>query len=181
MKLKPQHAQFLAERIILELSRSNLVQINATLPNLNRLATTLIKEDMQQEYAIESKARELLDAHQDTIEEDEINEKQVFAMIKKQIAKERGFLLSYKERYSQLAHEILDALFEESYIDFNVPENVVKNFIIESIDSYFDFHEHAYDNAIEKIKNYKRKLIPGSEEYELIFAKLYEEELNKRG
>ena len=52
---------------------------------------------MQQEYAIEFlKARELLEAHQDTIEEDEVNEKQLFAMIKKQLAKEKGFLLSYK-------------------------------------------------------------------------------------
>ena len=73
----------------------------------------------------------MLEAHQDTIERDEVNEKQLFAMIKKQLAKEKGFLLSYKERYSQLAHDILDALFEESYIDFNVPENVVKNFVIE--------------------------------------------------
>lgn len=181
MKLKPQHAQFLAERIILDLSHSNLVSIISPLPNLNRLATEIIKADMQEEQSIEFKARELLQAHQDEIDEDEVNEKQLFAMIKKQLAKDRGFLLSYKERYSQLAHDILDALFEESYINFNVSENVAKSFVVESIDAYFDFHEHAYDNAVEKIKNYKRKLIPGSEEYELIFTKLYEEELNKRG
>lgn len=181
MKLKPQHAQFLAERVILDLSRSSLVSITSPLPNLNRLATEIIKADMQEEQSIEFKARELLQTHQDEIEEDEINEKQLFAMIKKQLARDRGFLLSYKDRYSKLSHDILDALFEESYIDFNVPENVVKSFVVESIDKYFDFHELAYDNAVEKIKNYKRKLIPGSEEYELIFTKLYEEELNKRG
>lgn len=181
MKLKSQHAQFLAERIILDLSRSNLVSINSPLPNLNRLATEIIRTDIQEEQSIEFKARELLQTHQDEIDENEINEKQLFAMIKKQLAKDRGFLLSYKERYSQLAHDILNELFEESFIDFNVAENVVKNFVIESIDTYFAFHEHAYDNAVEKIKNYKRKLIPGSEEYELILTKLYEEELNKRG
>lgn len=181
MKLKPQHAQFLAERIILDLSRSSLVSINAPLATLNRIATDIIKDDMQQENTIEQKARELLSSYQDEIEEDDVNEKQLFAMIKKQLAKKAGFLLSYKERYSQLAHALLDALFEESCIDFKVNENATKSFVMESIDAYFDFHEAAYDNAMQKIKNYKRKLIPGSEEYELIFVKLYEEELNKRG
>ncbi len=181
MKLKPQHAQFLANRIILDLSRSNLVAINAPLTSLNKITTEVIKEDMQQEQSIENKARELLEEYQDQIDEEEVNEKQLFAMIKKQLAKENGFLISHKERYSNLSHSILDALFEESYVDFKVSENSVKSFIMESIDSYFKFHEDAYDNAVEKIKNYKRKLIPGSEEYELIFAKLYEEELSKRG
>jgi hypothetical protein len=35
--------------------------------------------------------------------------------------------------------------------------------------------------AYEKIKNYKRKLIPGTEDYDLIFKRLYEEELIKKG
>ena len=89
--------------------------------------------------------------------------------------------MSYSERYSQLSHDILDELFEESYIECNVPENAVKNHILESIEQYFKYHEEAYDNVIEKIKNYKRRLIAGSDEYEIIFARLYAEEMEKRG
>ncbi|EAL6659623.1 DUF507 family protein, partial [Campylobacter coli] len=37
------------------------------------------------------------------------------------------------------------------------------------------------DEVYEKISNYKTKPIPGSEEYELIFEKLYQEELRKKG
>ncbi len=37
------------------------------------------------------------------------------------------------------------------------------------------------DIVYEKIKNMKKRYIPGSLEYELIYEKLYEEELRKRG
>ena len=116
MKLKLQHAQFLANRIVLDLSRSSLVKITSPISNLNRLVTDIIKKDIQEEASIENRVRELLDEYQDEIDANEVNEKQLFTMIKKQVAKERGFLLSYSERYSQLSHDILDELLtEEEY------------------------------------------------------------------
>ncbi|RDU62406.1 DUF507 domain-containing protein [Helicobacter didelphidarum] len=181
MKLKPQHAQFLANRIVLDLSSSNLVRITSPLPNLNKLVTEIIKKDIQEEASIEHKTRELLEQYQDEIDDSDMNEKQLFAMVKKQVAKERGFPISHNERYSELSHILLDELFEEMYIEFNVAENVVKNSILDTIEQYLKFHEEAYSNTTEKMKNYKRKLIPGSDEYELIFMRLYEEELSKRG
>ena len=41
--------------------------------------------------------------------------------------------------------------------------------------------EEADDEVHVKIKSYKRRLIPGTEDYDLVFARLYEEELIKRG
>ncbi|STQ87185.1 DUF507 family protein [Helicobacter muridarum] len=181
MKLKPQHAQFLANHIVLNLSKSQGIQIAATIENLNRLATNIIKDDIQQESNIENKVRDILEQYQEEIEEGDINEKQLFAMIKKQVAKEQGFLLSYNERYSQLAHKILDEFIEEKCIVCNVPENTVKNIMLQSVQDYMRFQEDAYDVVIAKLKNYNRKLIAGSDEYELVFARLYEEELAKRG
>ena len=181
MKLKPLHARFLANKIITDLSRSSIVRITAPMPNLNKIATEVILNDIKEEYSIESRARELLEENQDRIENEEIDERQFFSMVKKQLARERGFLLSKDERYSKLAHDVLDALFEEKYIDFNVPENVVKNHILDSIYGYLKFNEDVYDNVMEKMRNYKKKLVAGSEEYELIFTRLYEEEIAKRG
>ena len=181
MKLRPQHAQFLASHIVLGLSRSTITHIAAPLPTLNRLATQVIQEDLQKEAAIERRARELLEEHQDEIEEGEIDERQLFSMIKKQIAKEEGFALTPSERYSRLAHRILDELVEEKGIVCKVPENAVKSLILGGIEEYLRFQEDAYDAVMAKLRNYKKKLIAGSDEYELIFTRLYEEEMNKRG
>jgi hypothetical protein len=37
------------------------------------------------------------------------------------------------------------------------------------------------DIVYEKLRNYKKQLVPGSEEWEILFTKLYEQELKKRG
>ncbi|EEP6734028.1 DUF507 family protein, partial [Campylobacter jejuni] len=50
-----------------------------------------------------------------------------------------------------------------------------------SIESYLKIYEKLEDEVYEKISNYKTKPIPGSEEYDLIFEKLYQEELRKKG
>ena len=42
-------------------------------------------------------------------------------------------------------------------------------------------YDKAEEAVIDKLKKYKRKLIYGTEEYEIVFSKLYEEELRKRG
>ena len=60
-------------------------------------------------------------------------------------------------------------------------ENRVKNLIFSSIEDYLKIYETIEDDVYDKISNYKNKPVPGSEEYELIFEKLYQEELRKKG
>ena len=90
-------------------------------------------------------------------------------------------MLSYDDRYSSLSHEILQRLWRENLIDYSVSENRVKNLIYGAIESYLKQYEAIEDSVADRLENYKKKLIPGTEEYDLIFERLYEEELSKRG
>ena len=60
-------------------------------------------------------------------------------------------------------------------------ENQVRGVIFKAIENYMKSFEQIEDSVLEKMSHYKRKLIPGTEEYDLIFERLYEEELRKRG
>ena len=75
----------------------------------------------------------------------------------------------------------MDYLYEEDFIHFTVNDNQVKNLISESINNFIKGYDEADSLAYEKIKTYKRKLIPGTEDYSLVFNRLYEEELIKKG
>jgi hypothetical protein len=46
---------------------------------------------------------------------------------------------------------------------------------------FLNRENEAREEVYKKIENYKRPLIPGTEEYELVFQRLYEQELRKRG
>ena len=51
----------------------------------------------------------------------------------------------------------------------------------QSLDDFIKGFDKADFEVMTKLKNYKRKLIPGTEDYDLVYHRLYEEELTKRG
>jgi len=102
-------------------------------------------------------------------------------MIKKKLAEEYGVILSYEERFSDLAHKILDELYEEDLIHYDVSENRIKNVIYDAMTGYIADTSEVESAVIDTINSYKRKVIPGTDEYEILFEKLYKEELQKRG
>ena len=102
-------------------------------------------------------------------------------MIKKKLAPEFGVILSYEDRYSDIAHKVLDELYEEDLIHFDVTENRIKNVIYNAITGYIASNDEIDDAVMDKIRSYKRRIIPGTEEFDIIHEKLYNEELQKRG
>jgi hypothetical protein len=57
----------------------------------------------------------------------------------------------------------------------------MKNIVFDSMNNFIKEKKDIEDVVYNKLKNYKKQLIPGSEEWELVFTKLYEQELRKRG
>jgi hypothetical protein len=109
------------------------------------------------------------------------DERQLFFMIKKKLAPEFGVILDYEERFSDLSHKILDELYEEDLINYDVAENRIKNIIYNAITSFVAEDNELHYAVVDKIKSYKRRYIPGTDEYEILYEKLYKEELIKRG
>lgn len=64
---------------------------------------------------------------------------------------------------------------------FSVLENLIRNLIYKFIDIYFKVYESIENEVYEKIKYYKCKFFVGSDEYELVFERFYEEELRCKG
>ena len=109
------------------------------------------------------------------------DERQLFFMIKKKLAPEFDVILNYEERYSDVSHKILDELYEEDLIHFDVTENRIKNIIYNAITSFIADASEVDDAVMDKIRTYKKKYIPGTDEFDILYEKLYREELVKRG
>ncbi|CAM2941754.1 DUF507 family protein [Helicobacter burdigaliensis] len=181
MKLKIPHAPYIGNKIALDLSSCGFVSILHGLDGVSKVAQVLLVKDLEEELKIEEKAREIIEENLDEIEFMQADEHQLFWKVKKHIAQENDFNLAWEDRYNALSHKILNELIDEDLIDFAVSETRVKNVIFKAIDSYVKAYSEIEEIISEKISNYKRKIVFGSEEYELIFDKLYQEELKKRG
>ncbi|RDU65577.1 DUF507 family protein [Helicobacter sp. MIT 14-3879] len=181
MRLKLSHIRYIADKIALDLGNAKFVEILTSSGDIIRIASKYLEEDINAELAIEEKVRVFIDDNIDDIESSGANEKQMFFLIKKKFASESDFILSWDDRYSNLSHKIMDELIDTSIINFKVSEIMIKNIIFKSINSYAKAYKDIEFKVIDRIKNYKKKLLVGTEEYELVFSKMYEEELRKQG
>ncbi|WP_163498517.1 DUF507 family protein [Helicobacter suis] len=181
MRLKPNHIRYIVNKIAQDLVQSTLLELKGTLESLTQITLSVVQENVDQEVAIDHKARDLLEENLDEIEFMRMDERQLFWMIKKQLALKEDFVLGWEDRCNLLSHKILEKILEEDLLMFSVSENLIRNVIFKSIDTYAKLYESVELEVSEKIKNYKRKLPVGSDEYELVFDRMYEEELRKKG
>ncbi len=181
MKIGKPHAPYIANKIAIDLLKSTFIKMSSGVEIVADAAKKLIEEDIMKEVSLEERVYEIMEENEDEMEFMQVDQRNMFWLIKKKLANEYGVILSYEDRYSDLSHKILDELIQNDLIEFRVSENMVKNVIFGSIENYLERFEDIEDKVIEKIKNYKRKLIPGSEEYDIVFEKLYQEELKKIG
>lgn len=181
MKVSLAHIPHIAGRIAVELNRSGLVSMTHGLDATAREAEKILTESVKREMALEEKVKEIVNANEEQIDYYLADERQLFFMIKKKLAPEFGVILSYEDRYSDIAHKILDELYEEDLIRYEVSENRIKNVIYDAMTSFIADTSEIENAVYEKIKSYKRRLIPGTDEYEILYEKLYKDELTRRG
>ena len=181
MKLKKQHSSYIARKITKDLINTDFIEVRKEKSLITQECETILNDDIQKEIELDNAVDDLLEDQESEIEYYKADYRQLFWMTKKRMANEFGVNLNFEDRFSNIAHKIMDLLYEEDYIHFTVNDNQVKNVISTAISNFIKGYDEADTIAYEKIKTYKRKLIPGTEDYDLVFNRLYEEELVKKG
>ncbi len=183
MLIKEAQVPFIARKVAYDLLNSGYVTFPKGIDNVIKETEEIIMDDALWEREIEDKAREILSKQE---EENEflfydVDRREVFKLIKKKIAEEEGFNLNRTDRIDDLSHFLVKELWDKELMDYDVRDGKIKNIIFNSILEFLNRERDARDAAFEKIEHYKRPLIPGTEEFELVFQRIYEQELRKRG
>ncbi len=181
MRIKPKQSRYIANKIAIDLINAPFVKLLKGKEAVVEAAKKIIDENLEREKELDAKVAEIIDEHYDDIEMQQADERQLFFMIKKRLAPEFGIIMNYDDRYSDLSHKILDELYEEYLIDYDVSDNQVKNVIFKAFKSFIKAYEEIDDIVYEKIRRMKKDVLPGSSEYELLYERLFQEELLKRG
>lgn len=181
MRIKLPHAPYIARKIAIDLLNSGVITLTSGIEPVSKKSLEIIENDILKERALDERVNKILDEKEHDMQEMGVDPKNMFWLIKKQIAQDEGFVLDNEDRFSTISHKILQEISKKSLINYNVSENRVKNLIYNAIVSYMRSYEDIEDVVIEKIDNMQRKLIPSTHEYELVFEQLYLEELKKRG
>jgi len=181
MRLKPNQTRYVATKIGIDLANAPFVRMPKGKEAVVEACKAIIDANLEQERALDQKVKELLEDNLEQIEFQHADERQLFFMIKKKMAPEFGVIMNYDDRYNDLAHKILDELYENYLLEYDVNENQIKNIIFKSFRSFADDYEEIDDIVYKKIKHMKKDIVPGSQDYELLYERLYQEELIRRG
>ena len=181
MKLKKQHSNYIARKITKDIVNSEFIEVRKEKSLITQECERILLEDIDKEIRLDEEVELMLDDKEDDIEFYNADYRQLFWMTKKRLANEFDVSLNFEDRFSNIAHLIMDHLYEEDFIHFEVSDNQIKNVIFSSINQFIAGYDEADSAAYEKIKTYKRKLIPGTEDYDAVYNRLYEEELIRKG
>ncbi|BCD68752.1 DUF507 family protein [Nitratiruptor sp. YY09-18] len=181
MRLRLPHAPYVANKIAIDLLNSNMVTFTQGVEPVVRAAQEVLEQELKKEAALDERVKEIMEENEDEIEFNMADSKQLFWLIKKKLAPEYGVILNYEEKYNDIAHKIFKKLYDEDLINYTVADNRIKNIIYDAIEKYIKSYDEVEDIVLEKISHYKKKLIPGTEEFELVYTRMFEDELKKRG
>ena len=179
MKIPVPHAPYIANKISIDLLNSGYATFTKGLEPIKECAKTIIEEELEKERSLEQRVEEILEENEDEVEF--VDRRSMFWMIKKKIASDYDVILSYEDRFNNVAHLILDKLWSDDLMNYSVTENLMKNVIYKAIEDYIQGFEDIEQTVIDKIDTMKRKLIPGTDEYSTVFERLYREELQRKG
>ncbi|MDX9813668.1 MAG: DUF507 family protein [Sulfurimonas sp.] len=181
MKMSLKTVPHIAQKIAIELNKSSAVTMTEGLEPIVREATKVLEDSVKKEMALDQKVSEICDENEEEIEFVNADSRQLFYMIKKKLAPEFDVILDYEDRYSDISHKVLQAIYEEDLINYDIAENRIKNIIYEAITGFIVDAKDIEDSIMQKIRSYKKRYIPGTDEFEILYEKLYKEELTRKG
>jgi hypothetical protein len=181
MRLKAKQTGYVAAKIGIDLANASFVSMPKGKDAVVQACKKVIDANLEKEKKLDAKVEEMLDENYDEIEVQQVKERELFFMIKKRLAPEYGVIMNYDDRYNDVSHTILDELYENYLLEYEVNENQVRNVIFKAFKAFADSYDKIDDIVYEKIQKMEKEYVNGSVEYELIYERLYEEELKKRG
>jgi len=86
-----------------------------------------------------------------------------------------------REKTNFLSRQILNALNKNDQVEFLDDPNEIRLSIVKAIEGEMQLYESLDKKAVEKIQSQKKSIEEGSREWEILYRKYYNEELNKLG
>ena len=86
-----------------------------------------------------------------------------------------------RDKVNKVAHVVTDALAEIAELDFVEDRNTIRLEVRKILEDLLNQEEKIDQAARHKIENQKRTILEGSQEWDILYRKYYNEEVKKLG
>ena len=86
-----------------------------------------------------------------------------------------------RDKVNKVAHVVSDSLATLDDVDFVEDRNTIRLEIRKILEDLLNQEEKIDQSARQKIENQKRTILEGSQEWDILYRKYYQEEVKKLG
>ncbi|MGO9126327.1 MAG: DUF507 family protein [Terriglobales bacterium] len=86
-----------------------------------------------------------------------------------------------RDKVNKVAHAVTEALAEVNELDFVEDRNTIRLEVRRVMEELLNKEEKIDQAARHKIENQKRTILEGSQEWDILYRKYYQEEVKKLG
>jgi hypothetical protein len=86
-----------------------------------------------------------------------------------------------RDKVNKVAHVVTDALADMNEVEFVEDRNTVRLEVRKLLEDLLNQEEKIDQAARQKIENQKRTILEGSQEWDILYRKYYNEEVKKLG
>jgi len=180
MKLPERLVERIANRIVDELSREGLIEVED--PELfKKKIIGVFKKAEEEERLLDEKAKEILKEKMDLLEETDLDYRTAFRAVKAKLAEEMKININRRERMNQVANMIRDLIMEDESVEIYEDPPIIRKRVAEILRDAVREEEKIERAVRERIRKYSKNILEGTPEWNLLYKRIYEDELKQRG
>lgn len=179
MKLPAKLVEIVSHNIAQELLDKHLVEADDPEKFKNDITEILLKA-IEEEKQLQEEAERLVEKHINLIDE-EIRFRDAVNKVKEKLAEERGIHLDPEERLNQISHKIKRYLETEDSVEIFEHPNKIRRIVLDKLKKLIKEEKEIDKEVRQRIKSYSKKIIEGTPEWKILYNRIYEDALRKRG
>ena len=159
---------------------------------VRELIQYLITDELSVEDQINDEVREILGQYSDYMRREGVSYQEMFKRTKRMLLAERKIIRASgresgdrmklsRDKINELSHKLAAMLRRTPRIKFKAEWNDVRLEIVKGLTEVLVAEDRIDHAARVKIKSQKREIPEGSEEWDLLFRRYYDEEMKKYG
>lgn len=181
MRLPDRLIEAIGESIVEELAnKEKILELDDPLIFKKKIIR-IFKDAIEEEKKLEEKAKEVLKQNLDILEKENIDYRTAFLAVKKKLAEEMDINIDKRERLNQIINRIMNLIMEDESVEIYEDPPVIRRRIREIVLCALKIEEEIEREVRKRIKKYSRDILEGSPEWNILWKRIYEDELRKRG
>jgi hypothetical protein len=141
----------------------------------------IVNTAIQEEKEIEEEAEKLVEQHMHLIETEDIRYRTAVMKVKEKLAEERNIHLDPEERMNQIAHRIKKYIETDNSIEIFEHPNKIRRKVFEILKQLVREEKEIDREVRQRIKSYSKKILEGTPEWRILYNRIYEDALKRRG